>query len=256
MTAWTNALGARLLGSLPAEDLVAVAVAHGVMPDGEAAPLARLRRELALRAAESEALRRDVRQAWRAAHAEMVAATQLVHLSIADVTAQCELLVAQFSADDILLELLTDEHDDGWQLARELVAEIRGESLRQQFDNLLVAWTAESSREKLARVVIFGGHPRDESRLAPLFESGPFELRWRVCERRQGDSVDRALVADALTSADAVIIITGMASHNIMDLARGYAKQRGLRWRCVEKATEGQLTSTLREMFPELTDSP
>ena len=41
---------------------------------------------------------------------------------------------------------------------------------------------------------------------APLFASGPFELRWRVCERRQGDSVDRALVADALTSADAAIM--------------------------------------------------
>jgi hypothetical protein len=136
-------------------------------------------------------------------------------------------------------------------LARELVAELHGEGLRQQFEAVLARWSTSGPQEKAARVVIFGGHPRDESRLGSLFEDGPFEVRWRVCERRQGDSVDRGLIADALTSADAAIIITGMASHNIMELARGLAKARGLRWRCVEKATAGQLTTALEEMFPE-----
>jgi hypothetical protein len=164
-------------------------------------------------------------------------------------------LAAHFPLEDILLELLTDEHDDGWQLAQELVAEIRGENLRQRLESLLAAWTAEGSPEKLARVVIFGGHPRDESRLGPLFASGPFELRWRTLERRQGDSVDRGLVVDALASADAAIIVTGMASHNIMDLARGHAKGRGLPWRCIEKATQAQIAAALREMFPELGDA-
>ncbi len=255
MTVWTNALGARLLESLPAEVLGRIAAAHALVRDGESASLPRLRRELLVRAEGSEALQGDIRRAWRAAHAELVAATQLVHLSVAGATAQCESLIGQFSAEDILLELLTDEHDDGWQLARELVEELGGEALGQQFEGLLTRWSTQPRREKVARVVIFGGHPRDESRLGPLFESGPFELRWRVCERRQGDSVDRGLVADALTSADAAIIVTGMASHNIMELARGLAKARGLRWRCVEKATEGQLTAALEEMFPELDQS-
>jgi hypothetical protein len=252
MTAWTNALGARLLESLPAEDLVRIASSAGTANDGLAAPLPRLRRELLTAAEASPALQREVRRAWRTSHAELVAATQLVHLSVADAAAQCESLIAQFSPEDLLLELLTDEHDDGWQLARELVAEVRGEALRQQLEGLLARWLAGPRPEKVARVVIFGGHPRDESRLGPLFQSGPFDLRWRVCERRQGDSVDRNLVADALTSADAAIIVTGMASHNIMELARGLAKSRGLRWRCVEKATQGQLAAALEEMFPEL----
>jgi hypothetical protein len=241
-----------LLESVSAEELARLATAQGIAKDGDSAPLPRLRRELSLRARDDGSLQRAVRQAWRAVHADVVAAAQLVHLSLAEASAQSESLAAHFSAEDILLELLTDDHDDGWQLARELVAELRGEGLRQQFESLLTAWASESSTKKLARVVIFGGHPRDESRLGPLFESGPFELRWKVCERRQGDSADRGLVSDALASADAAIIVTGMTSHNVMELARGFAKQRGLRWRCVEKATEGQLTAALEEMFPEL----
>jgi len=51
------------------------------------------------------------------------------------------------------------------------------------------------------------------------------------------------------------VIVTGMASHNIMELARGLAKARGLRWRCIEKATEGQFAAALQEMFPELDQS-
>ncbi|MCI0681941.1 MAG: DUF2325 domain-containing protein [Gemmataceae bacterium] len=252
MTAWTSALGARLLESLPGEDLARLASAHGILKEGESAAPPRLRRELLLHAGQSVALQRGIRLAWRAAHGDVVAAAHLIHLSVAGAAAQCESLLGQFSPEEILLELLTDEHDDGWQLAREFVQELRGETLRQQCESLLAGWLAQRPRPKAARVVIFGGHPRDESRLGPLFESGPFELRWRVCERRQGDSADRGLIADALNSADAAIIITGMASHNIMELARGLAKSRGLRWRCVEKATAGQLTAALEEMFPEL----
>jgi hypothetical protein len=251
MAAWTNPLGARLLESLPAENVARLSSACGLAIGGDSA-LPRWRRELLARAAQSPALQRDIRRAWRGAHAEVVAATQLVHLSVAGAAAQCQSLTAQFSPEDVLLELLTDEHDDGWQLARELVDELRGDPLGQRFGDLLERWSNEARTQKLARVVIFGGHPRDESRLRPRFEAGPFELRWRVCERRQGDSVDRSLVTDALSSADGAIIVTGMASHTIMELARGLAKARGLPWRCVEKASEGQLAAALEEMFPGL----
>jgi hypothetical protein len=249
--AWTTALATRLLEALSPEGLAELAQAHAVSANPAVSP-AKLRRELLARAAQSTALQRAIRQSWRNSRTDLVAATQLVHLVTSDVTQQCEALAAHFSLEDILLELLTDEHDDGWQLSRELLAEIRGENLRQRLESLLAAWTIESPPEKLARVVIFGGHPRDESRLGPLFASGPFELRWRTLERRQGDSVDRGQVVDALASADAAIIVTGMASHNIMDLARGHAKACGLRWRCIEKATHGQIATALSEMFPDL----
>ncbi len=198
MTAWTTALGARLLRSLPGDALAELASAHGAGKDGELSALPRVRRELLRRAGECEALQGRIRRAWRAAHGDVVAATQLMHLSVAGAASPCESLLGQFSPEDLLLELLTDEHDDGWQLAREFVQELRGDALRQQFEGLLAGWQTQGPLAKAARVVIFGGHPRDESRLAPLFEAGPFELRWRVCERRQGDSADRGLIADAL----------------------------------------------------------
>jgi hypothetical protein len=204
------------------------------------------------RAREDVALRHATMRAWREAHGEVVAAAQMIHLAAGEDSAQADALLAHFAAEDVLLELVTDEHDDGWQLAAEFVEQVSGEPVRERLRMLLAGWAADVPRtDQSLRVVIFGGHPRDETRLAPLFAGGPFELRWRIWEKRQGDSVDTRLVTDALTSADAAIIVTGMASHNIMELVRRFAKKRELPWTCIEKATDTQLKAALNELFPE-----
>jgi hypothetical protein len=251
---WTDPLGARLLEGLPLEALreLAGGPAAGDSAKGPASP-SRLRRALLEQARSDGDLQRRIMRAWRSTHADVAAAAQIVHVAVSDVASQAEALLAHFPAEDVLLELLTDEHDDGWELAREFVDHLAGAGLRQRMAALLEAWSAvaEPPQTPLARVVVFGGHPRDESRFAPLFAGGCFDVRWRTCEKRQGDSSDARLVIDALTYADAAIIVTGMASHNLMELVRRYAKQFALRWTCINKTTDAQLSAALQELFPE-----
>jgi hypothetical protein len=112
---------------------------------------------------------------------------------------------------------------------------------------------ASGSPGRRPRVVILGGLRRHESALGQrVFEGSPFEVRWRAFEKRPSSGLVQKGVASVLRGADAAVIITGMASHVLMQFAKDYAQRSGLRWRCVEKATYVQLRSALREMFPEL----
>ena len=60
-------------------------------------------------------------------------------------------------------------------------------------------------------------------------------------------------VASVLRDANAALIITGMASHGLMQCAKDYAQRSGIPWKCIEKATDKQLRETLCELFPALT---
>ena len=60
-------------------------------------------------------------------------------------------------------------------------------------------------------------------------------------------------MVSALRCADAALIITGMASHVLMQFAKDYGQRKGILWRCIEKATERQLRAALHDLFPELT---
>ena len=55
-----------------------------------------------------------------------------------------------------------------------------------------------------------------------------------------------------MRNADAAVIITAMASQLLMQFAKDHARRAGIRWRCIEKATDAQLKAALRDMFPEL----
>jgi hypothetical protein len=80
-----------------------------------------------------------------------------------------------------------------------------------------------------------------------------FEVRWKTLEKKHNGGVVRKTVVNALRSADAVIIVTGMASHALMHFAKEYAQKSGIPWRCVDKATDKQLRVTLQGLFPDLT---
>src|SRR5262249_38292223 len=103
-----------------------------------------------------------------------------------------------------------------------------------------------------ARVVILGGHARDESKLGErLFEASPFEVRWRLFEKRSSSGAIQKEGAPALCHPGAALINTGMASHTLVQFAKEYAQRHGILWRCIEKATDRQLRAALLDLFPE-----
>ena len=71
--------------------------------------------------------------------------------------------------------------------------------------------------ERPVRVVIFGGHVRDPIKMTErLFQSSAFEMRWKPFEK--GAAVPSVkTISEAMTSADAVLLVTTMVSHNIID---------------------------------------
>ena len=169
---------------------------------------------------------------------------------------RCTSWSAFTTAEHVLLALLTDEFDDGPALANRFVALVTSESQRRALLSVLRLLTGEpgaAPRHRI-RLVILGGHPRDESKLGrQLFEASPFEVRWRTFERKPSGGLVRRGVASALREAGAALIITGMASHALMQCAEDYAGRSGIPWKCVEKATDKQLRAALCELFPELT---
>ena len=256
---WSAELASDLLKSIP-ED----AIADLLGPSGERLPASlageKAEREqdqqLIARSLNDAALQRAIQEAWRQQHFDLVAAAQFI--SIDGSAEQCESLLSQFAADEILLELITDDRIDGWALAQWTVDNVKSEVLRRELGDLLRRWSGETDRltkppQVVARrrIVIFGGHQRDESKLnRRLFEDSPFDVRWKPCEKTQGKPNDKDLI-DAMAHADAVILVTSMVSHNIMGTVKRYTGENDIPLRMIGKATDLQLRSVLEELYPE-----
>ena len=102
------------------------------------------------------------------------------------------------------------------------------------------------------RVVIFGGHVRDERKMTRrLFERSPFEIRWKPFEKGARNPDAREL-EDAVSHAEAVLLVTSMVSHNIMRIVKRLTQQAGIPFRAITKATDTQLKSVLAELFPQI----
>jgi hypothetical protein len=157
------------------------------------------------------------------------------------------------AGSDALLALLTGEFDDGRQLATTFVCRVEDDGRRRALAEALGRLVGGGEPRRRPRVVILGGLERLGSELGQrLCEGGPFEVRWRACEKKPSSGGVQRGVAAALRSAEAAVIITGMASHMLMQFAKDYARRGGIPWRCVEKATDAQLKAALRDMLPEL----
>lgn len=249
-TFWTDALGRRLLASLSeaARSRLLQSAGGAVDENGCVALLDRARSDPMWQQA--------VRQAWRDEHWAVIAATEIV--SIESSVEQCQRMLSQFGAEEILLELLTDAREDGPELAEWIIANVPCQSARQDlqaaFDEVLsdLPEATNPPSEPVRRVVIFGGHQRDESKMTRrLFGDSVFDVRWKPCEKSQG-SPDGKLISQAIEHADAVILVTTMISHNVARLTKQLADQRGVPWLAVPKATHKQLTVALKELFPDV----
>jgi hypothetical protein len=256
---WSAELASDLLRSLPEDAIDGLLGPHAAgwhaSQAGEKAERER-HQQLIARSLDEAVLQRAIQQAWRQQHFDLVAAAQFI--SIDGPAEQCESLLSQFAADEILLELITDDQVDGWALAQWTVENVQSELLRRELGELLRRWSGETDRltkptqvVTRRRIVIFGGHQRDESKMnRRLFEDSLFDVRWKPCEKTQGKPNDKDLI-DAMAHADAVILVTSMVSHNIMGTVKRYTGENNIPLRMVGKATDLQLRNVLEELYPE-----
>jgi hypothetical protein len=251
---WSDALGWRLLSSLPEAELVGqwgpISTDAGDRPGGFGDSL---RRDLLSWARQDDEVRRWILGAWRELHPDLVAAADQAVLE--GLTGDSVRELASFPSEDALLALLTDEFDDGRELAKTFLNRVAQVGKRQALFAALDRLVGDGARASLRRprVVVFGGRQRDERKLDKrLFENSPFDVRWKAFEKKPSSGVVQRGVVSVLRNADAIIIITGMISHMLMQFAKDCAQRSGIRWKCVEKATDIQLKAALQEMFPEL----
>jgi hypothetical protein len=203
-------------------------------------------------ARQDDEVRRWIVGAWRETHPEVIAAADqaVVERYAGDAVRD----LAAFPPEDAVLALLTDDFDDGRELAKTFLSRLEDDGKRRASFAALDRLVGEGGGvpRRRVRVAILGGRQRDESTLGQrLFENSPFTIRWRAFEKKPSSGVVQKGVVGVLRNTDAAVIITGMVSHMLMQFAKDYAERSGIRWRCVEKATDTQLRAVLHEMFPE-----
>ncbi len=256
---WSDHLAHALVRGMSGEDVLAILDAAErksslIGTASEDAP----RNELISQSREDEPLQLAIMQRWRQANAALVAAVE--HVPIDGCSAeQCEAMLDHFGVDNVLLELVTDEpHDDG-MLINWVIDNVASENSRRRLATILQQWFDIGADEPdsiqfpgpTARIVIFGGHHRDENKMNErLFDNSRFDVRWKQCEKSRGTPDDKTL-HEAMASADAAIVVTSMVSHNVMIIVRRFAKKQGIAFRTVIKATDSQLQAVLDELFPE-----
>jgi hypothetical protein len=245
-TIWSDALGSYLLSGLSDSELIGQ---WGATDSHE-----RLRGELIAWARADTDVRRWIVQSWRDNHSDLVAAAdEAATAGLTPADSQC---LDAYTAEEMLLALLTDEVDDGRGLAQLFVNTVRNLGQRCTLQSLLGRLLSSSPEEPRCgiRVAVIGGHARDERMIVDrLFGNSPFEVRWKAFERKpSGGAVQRQVIA-LVRNSRAVLIITGMASHMLAQFAKAVAQRNGIPYRCIEKATDSQLKAALQGLFPEVT---
>jgi hypothetical protein len=248
---WPKELSRQLVSGLPDACLLEHWGSHrSHSSQSSAGSPANIRNQLVAWAREDAEVRRWIVKTWRDANAEVAAAVD--HAVTEGITSNRVRMLDQFEAVDVLLALLTDEFEDGCKLAHLFIN--HGKSVNQRRDLLLVlqslAGNDDDASSTKPRLVIIGGNARDESRLRRrLFENSSLSVRWKTFEKKQGgDAVDKDVIG-ALRHADAAIIITGTASHTLVQIAKEYVKRVGVPWTCIDKASYTQMTSALQQLF-------
>ena len=254
---WSEDLARAILRSLPEERVALLTARAQTGRQAGDDDLLRDKRDKALaELLANPSLRMAAAQAWREAHSDLVAAAQLV--SLEGSAEQGEALVRCFGAEAVMLELLTDEHEDAWDVAEWTVENVKSEPLRRELAAILDRWKTgaagagrKAPASAAARIVIIGGHQRDESKMAErLLDNLGFDVRWKPCEKCQGSPDDKDLHA-AMAHADAVILVISMVSHTIMRIVKRFTQLRRIPLQRIDKATDQQLRGALAELFPD-----
>jgi hypothetical protein len=246
---WSDTLGLQLLSAFSDGELTG----HwGLRPagPGDTGGRRQTRNELLTCARDDDELRGWIIEAWRHANPDVVAAVD--HALTVGLTPDSARALDEFAAEDVLLALVTDEFGDGPAQARAFVNVAVREKERRPLLAALQQLLGEAGPAcRRVRVIVIGGHPRDESRPdVRLYAQSPFDVRWKTFERKQGPSAIVKAVACALRRADAAVIVVGMASHALMHVAREQAERLGIPWKCIAKATDRQLMDALHGLFP------
>jgi hypothetical protein len=127
---WSDALGCRLLSTLPDQALSDYWGQQSEDAKGDAVPsLVDLRVELLQWAKKDHEVALWITRAWRLAHPEVVAAAD--HAVTEGLSPNSVRLLEEFEVESVLLAFLTDEFDDGRQLVL-LPNRSRGPSLQRQ----------------------------------------------------------------------------------------------------------------------------
>jgi hypothetical protein len=193
---WSDVLARALLGALADEE---IASEWGVNLSNGSGPL---RDELCAWARDDPEVRKWIAAAWRDRNEPVVEETE--SYAPEELAERVEALCEQFGPELLLLALVTDEAARGTDLADNFVQHIASAKRRQMVWaalHRLLGAPAEAP-QALKRVVVFGGHPRDEANLdEPLSNLGPFEIRWETFERTSGGGAADARSITAALSA-------------------------------------------------------
>src|ERR1017187_2427998 len=239
---WSDNLAWALLCSLPDGEFAKQWGPISTDTSGNASgSLDQLRRDLRNWAQQDDEVRRWIVKVWRESHSDVVAAAD--QAVIEGLTGNAVRLLESFAHEDALLAFLTDEFDDGRELAKTFLSRLEDDRQRRALLTVfarLVDDNGETPQRRI-RLVILGGHPRDESRVGQrMFENSPFEVRWRIFEKKTGSGLVQRGVVSMLHDADAVLIITGMVSHMLAQFAKDYAQRNEIIWRSEEHTSELQ----------------
>lgn len=211
------------------------------------------RKEILAAVQSDEDAQKHLVKAWRERHNELC--ELMGELPITATLDHCLICYERFGAAAVLLEMLTDPHDDGWELARWTVGQLPPSAIRSELEQLLSSWEvgseSDSECKPKRRIIVFGGHPRDEIKfLHHQFEAADVTLIWNTFEKTRR-APDERTIGQSMQTADAVIVVTKLVSHNVMYMVKRAANRLAVPFHCIEKATASQLERVIREVVEQ-----
>lgn len=248
---WPSGLSEALVTSLTTGDLQEFA--HRIGGNGDACGL------VIQQTKTDRSLRKLIIERWRMRRSELVAEAEFMPIDSS--VDRCDWMIRKFGVTDVLLEMITDE-EMGWGLAEWTVQNLERESDRIRFQRVFEMLSDDSPqfdrKEGRRRIVIIGGHVRDEEKMRRLvFSKAHFDVRWKLFEKKKGSGTpDDKTIIDAIAGSDAVLIVTSMISHVVMHIVKSVAKKERIPWLPIQKATELNLKSALMQLFPDHFESP
>lgn len=249
MKRWSQKFCDAILADLPEEELLAFSQ-EIVGADLASISAASNRDQLASVVHGSQVVQTQLMSVWRDAHAELCLWMSSLPLrsSPDQLLACCE----RFSEAAVLLEMITDPHDDGWELASWTVRDLPPSSVRSELERLLTSWDTGAGEDVApksdCRIVVFGGHPRDESKFYDhQFAAANVTLTWNTFEKGRG-TPDQRTIEQSMQTADAVIVVTKLVSHNVMQMVKRSANALDIPFCYIDKATASQLERVIREI--------
>ena len=199
-------------------------------------------------------LQKKIVTIWRKQHSDLVSESKF--MSLETTTERCGWMLRRFGAENIVIELLTDP-EVGWKMTEWIVNNLHRPSDREQFRAMLHELSCDrdltvNEPTDGPRIVIFGGHVRDEQKMKDrLFANTTYDVRWKICEKKENGAPDDRELHHAMHQADAVLIVTSLISHGVMHIVKRFAQKHNIPWKTVHKATIRQLKDALDELFPD-----